>query len=297
MMTERPIRIKLTHPGDQRLRQRAEWFRERPGICWRQPLLEERPAALDVLEGLDESQEAQGLAELQISRKGVVLLAGEEKLHFHPSMALLRLINLERGEGDRFLAATGLCLGDSLLDATLGLGSDALVAAAAVGAQGKVVGLEQAGILAALVEDGLATLSQVEGTRALVSKRVSAEKARAWSSLQAAAARIQVRFGEHFTLLSKLPDQAFDVVYFDPMFRRTRTKSASIRPLHPYAEHAELSLQAVAEAFRVARKRVVLKERKGSTEFTRLGFQVVPSGRYSQVDYGVIEKEMRFCTP
>lgn len=263
-----PIRFKLTHPGDQSLQTKLEWFLHQPGIIL---------AAVEPLQG-------GAVSELHISRKGVILLSGEERLRFHPSMALLRLMNLERGQADRFLGATGLTPGDAFLDATLGLGTDALVAAFAVGPQGSVVGIEQAAILAALVKDGLATL----GARHDV-VGVSAAKAKAWVGLFEAAPRIQVCWEEHGEFLKNLGDQTFDVVYFDPMFRRTRTKSASIRPLHAYAEHGELTRATIAAACRVARKRVVLKERKGSREFARLGFEVVESGRYSQVDYGVIE--------
>ena len=78
--------------------------------------------------------------------------------------------------------------GAAVLDATLGLGADALVAAAACGPSGAVVALEGSVPLAAWVAEGLA--------------RLDAEPAR----------RIEVRAGEHLTALTALPSRAFDVV-------------------------------------------------------------------------------------
>jgi hypothetical protein len=49
-----------------------------------------------------------------------------------------------------------------------------------------------------------------------------------------------------------------------------------------------LTLETIAEAKRVARQRVVLKESSKSLEFARLGFLERAGGRYSKVQYGVI---------
>lgn len=43
------------------------------------------------------------------------------------------------------------------------------------------------------------------------------------------------------------------------------------------------------EALRVGRRRVVLKERRESAEFARLGFKYLSGGRYTRVAYGLIE--------
>ena len=55
------------------------------------------------------------------------------------------------------------------------------------------------------------------------------------------------------------------------------------------AESAPVSLSAVAEACRVARRRVVLKENSRSLEFARLGFSHIAGGKYSPVHYGVLD--------
>ena len=79
------------------------------------------------------------------------------------------------------------------------------------------------------------------------------------------------------------------MVYFDPMFRKPLTASNGISPLRSVANHAALSVEAVEEAKRVARSRVVMKEANGSEEFDRLGFKKIMGGKYSKVHYGVMD--------
>ena len=49
-----------------------------------------------------------------------------------------------------------------------------------------------------------------------------------------------------------------------------------------------VALEAVEEARRVARQRIVLKENSRSREFARLGFSELAGGRYSHVHYGIM---------
>lgn len=264
MVSEIPIFIKTTH-SDSLLQERLQWFCQQPGCSWT----------------LIKSEE-QDLPELTITRQGVFLTNGQDKLSFHPSMALIRLINLLRGEPDRYLGATQLKEGDSIIDATLGLGTDALIGAWAVGAKGSVLGIEQSPVLAAIVQDGIKHIKEIIPTEK------NPDKQNAWQALAQAARRIDVCWGEHGEFFQRIPSKSVDVVYFDPMFRHTRKQSGSIQPLHRWSDHSPLNHEAIEEACRIARRRVVLKERKSSLEFERLGFEIVHGGRYSPVDYGII---------
>lgn len=263
-MKEIPITIKLTHPDDSDLQARMRWFMEQPGCSF-------------------QSRDPDLLPVLHLTRKGTFLDDGQNRLAFHPSLAIIRILQGLRGEQDRFLTATGLKPGQTFLDATLGLGTDALVAAWQVGERGKVIAYENSPILAALIKQGLQCLKDKH-----LSQMSNPLKIKAWKELILASQRIEVVRGDHQRLLAKLPDSSVDVIYFDPMFRHTREKSSSIQPLHRYSDHRPLQPKTIQEACRVASSRVVLKERKGSSEFERLGFQVINSGQYSQVDYGMI---------
>jgi hypothetical protein len=72
--------------------------------------------------------------------------------------------------------------------------------------------------------------------------------------------------------LRSLPDKSADIVYFDPMFRIPVEESSSISPYRFIANPEPLSLEAVTEAVRVARRKVILKDHRDSPEFDRLGF-------------------------
>jgi 16S rRNA (guanine1516-N2)-methyltransferase len=264
MLEDIPIYLRATQ-HEICLLERMQWFRQQPGCSW-----------------AEVQNDSGSLPELKISRRGAELLLGQERIMFHPNMALIRTINILRESSDRFLQATQLTAGESLLDATLGLGSDALIGALAVGERGRVLGLEKSPILAAIIQDGLNHLT-VNSFKAKTE-----HKKTAWVSLVKAARQIKVHWADHGEFFRNSESKSFDVIYFDPMFRKTFHESDSIQPLHNWSEHSPLDPLNVQEACRIARKRVVLKERKNSTEFKRLGFEILPGGRYSSVDYGVI---------
>jgi 16S rRNA (guanine1516-N2)-methyltransferase len=238
---------------------------------------------------------AANLPLLKISGKQLVLEHGGQTLFFHPSMALLRMINIRRGEGDRFLAAAGITPGDVFVDATMGLAADTLIAAWAVGEKGKVVALESSPLIHILIREGLARLAQI---RPFSLKNT--EKAEAWRELAAAARRVETRCCEHTQYLQALPEASVDIIYFDPMFRETVSSSSAIKPLRNWSFPDPLQQEAVREARRVGRKRLVLKEKRNGGEFARLGFTLVAGSKYNPVAFGTIElsktgREQPYC--
>lgn len=192
---------------------------------------------------------------LVVSARGARVEApGKKPFFFHPNTAAFRIKRLMRGDTDTMLAACQIQPGDHVLDATLGLGADAIVFAHATGADGRVVGVESEPLIALLVEDGL--------------RYWQADSA----ALEAAMRRVEVHCGNHLDVLAALPDRSFDVVYFDPMFESTVESSTGIAGMRPFANQATLQEAAVTEALRVARKRVVLKEGKAGRLYERFGF-------------------------
>ncbi|SHK71189.1 class I SAM-dependent methyltransferase [Desulforamulus aeronauticus] len=209
---------------------------------------------------------------LMVRKERLSLVVDGKELFFHPGLAKLRIKEIQAGKTDQMIRAMDLKEGDTLLDCTLGLASDALVASYVAGARGRVVGLEDSRPVAEIVSRGL--------------QSYRGEK----PAMLEAMRRIQVYHDHHVHYLKQLPDNSFDVVYFDPMFREPQEKSSSLSPLRPLANHHPLSPEAVRESIRVARKRVVMKERSQSQEFFRLGFHTLQGGRYSPVAYGIIRK-------
>ena len=204
--------------------------------------------------------------------KELKLFSSAGEMFFHPNMSQLRVKNLRKGEKDHMSDAMGIKAGMSVLDCTLGFGADAIVASFGVGEAGKVTGVESSPLIAAVTGHGLGHF--VPGNYPLYS----------------AMRRIEVVNMDYLDYLRQQKDNSYDVVYFDPMFRKPLTASNGISPLRSVANHAPLSEEAVAEALRVARQRVVMKEASGSEEFARLGFHQLMGGKYSKVHYGVMIK-------
>lgn len=215
-----------------------------------------------------------GAEEVLIVLQGKVRLFRKDSplLEFHPSMGFVRAKRILRGEPDPMLEAGAVNEGDTIIDCTAGLGTDALVFSVAVGKSGRVIACESSLPLYTLLVEGM---SQYETIKPAVNE---------------AFRRIELRHANHLDLLRSLPDQSCDTVYFDPMFREAMMDSSGIKPLRNYANHNALDEQSIVEARRVARKRVVMKEKRGSAEFTRLGFEVHDRGNAKTL-YGVINVE------
>ncbi|GAB6990122.1 class I SAM-dependent methyltransferase [Paenibacillus pini] len=194
--------------------------------------------------------------------------SGQLPMEFHPSMGFVRAKRILKGEYDPMLDSSGITLGNTVLDCTAGLGTDSLVFAVKAGPSGSVTAIESSEALSVLLMEGLATYSSDN------------------AEVNEAMRRISVRHGHHLDVLRSMPDASFDIVYFDPMFREPMLESASISPLRSFANPDALSEESIAEAIRVARKTVVLKEKRGSSEFARLGF--TSDERQSKIAYGVI---------
>ncbi|TMW73291.1 class I SAM-dependent methyltransferase [Alteribacter natronophilus] len=200
---------------------------------------------------------------------------GTGPLFYHPNAAMIRAkVFLKTGE-DPMIGAAGLEQGMSFADMTLGLGADALVASLAVGKCGKVFGTEHNPVLSHIVKEGLREFET------------------GVPSVNEAMRRIRVFAHHHLKWLKTMPESSVDVVYFDPMFTEQVSGADGLSPLKnlvsTVSDTAEFH-QAVREARRVARKRVVLKDHFRSGRFQEGGFsvEVRPSATYH---FGVWNKQ------
>ncbi|WP_107926977.1 class I SAM-dependent methyltransferase [Lysinibacillus parviboronicapiens] len=193
-----------------------------------------------------------------------------EPFFFHPNSAAFRLKRVARGETDPFLEAMQLVTGDAVLDCTLGLAADAMLAAYTVGNAGRVTGVEANPNVAFIVEQGM----QAYDTSEL--------------PLTACMRQIEVVQAEAVTYLKSLPDNAFDVVYMDPMFEEIIDEANNFQALRFAGEHLALTDDWINEARRVAKKRVVLKAHFRSEWFEQYGFQQLTRVT-AKFHYGVLK--------
>lgn len=205
-------------------------------------------------------------AALLASVKGAKVYCNGHKFAYHPSMAKLRIENIKRGGTDHLVEIMGLKPGMRILDCTLGLAADAVVASYAVGATGKVVGLEKETLLHFAVQQGLKNYEANDEDLVAAMRRIVAINADAETFL-------------------KTRTEEYDVVYFDPMFGTPVRKSSNMEPLRDLACNKPLTRELVDLALTRA-PMVVVKERY--TKYLRgLGCTDFGGGKYSSVKYGI----------
>lgn len=195
---------------------------------------------------------------LVLSARRVTLWADGAERVWAPGMGELRLKRLLSGERttrDGLLEATQLRPGDAVLDATLGLGMDALVVAGAVGPLGTVVGLEASPVLAAMAAEGF--------------PRHPSDAAR----------RIAVVATDADLFLARTPPKSFDVVLFDPMFRQGQAQGGSFDLVREFGDGRPLTSERLALARRAARRWVVVKDGAPGADLARLGLTPLSSPR------------------
>lgn len=200
--------------------------------------------------------------------------ASGTEYYFHPNLFLIRGSNVLRGVPDHFLEATGLGAGDALLDCTLGFASEAALASLIVGEGGRVVGLESVPELAAVARAGVRDFPLSS------------------APLGAALRRVRVVTADNGAFLRGCAAHSFDVVYFDPFFdKRLAGSEASVSPLFVFGNPAPLDPDAVREACRVARRRVVIKHPRREPLPAALSARVTGTvgSRKSRLVYAVIE--------
>ena len=137
----------------------------------------------------------------------------------------------------------------TVLDATAGLGTDSYLMAHA---GCLVTAIERSSAIFALLEDGLRRAVQAVDVQ---------------ESGSAAACRIEIRRGDF--LLMDWPDNAYDVVYLDPMFPIDRRKASSgkeMTMLQNIATEDQSESELLSQSLRCARRRVVVKRNRRSRE-------------------------------
>ena len=214
---------------------------------------------------------AQGLAAVIVLEKDGPRIHSEHgTFAYHPGMAEIRVQQLLRGAPDHLVRALDLHPGARVLDCTLGLASDAAVAASVAGSTGRVVGLEASLLLHFAVQHGLA---HYECKTPL---------------LTAALRRVEAVHAVAAEYLATCVPNSFDVVYFDPMFRHPVQGSKAMEALRPLSLEEPLARSTVELALKVA-PRVVIKERSEYL-LAEYGCQEYVGGKYSRIKFGIIRR-------
>ena len=195
---------------------------------------------------------------------------GKDEAFFHPNMAFQRIINLKKGGKDSMAEACKLEPGMSFFDGTLGLAADSLVASYIVGG---ITAAEKSLTMFILAKEGL---------------KFYAEQHPEWSKI---IGRINIKNIDNLDFMRKCETQSFDILYFDFMFGKPVTESDGIQVIRNLACYDKITAGHVHEAFRVAKKRVVVKsDGNGIKELLQLGFITEKEYQRKKFYYAVLSK-------
>jgi 16S rRNA (guanine1516-N2)-methyltransferase len=195
-----------------------------------------------------------------VGRGGLRIRRGDVYRQWHPGM--LHTLR-EAGFRHPWARLSGLQPGDVVLDGTLGLGTDATFLSELTGR--RVVACETSPVIAMLTRDGLARHG----------------------------VDVEVRFADSRDVLSALPDGSVDVVIADPMFDTPDGSTAPSLDLVTWAaDPRPIDRAWVAEALRVARRSVVVKDRQGGRLLEALGAPIVHDRTPRASRYGAWRTEV-----
>jgi 16S rRNA G966 N2-methylase RsmD len=192
-----------------------------------------------------------------VTSEEVRLVSSTDTFWFHPNMARSRIEAVLRREVDRLAAFMELKRGDRFLDVTCGLGADAITAAHVVGDEGHVMAVERSPILSAIVRHGMKIYKH--RTDEVVS----------------AMRRVEVVTADSADFLTSQDDGSWDVVYFDPMFKRTVKRSKGLEVVRALGWSGPTTTEHIGEARRVAKRYVVMKDGSPGHKLKELGFDSV----------------------
>lgn len=189
---------------------------------------------------------------------------------YHPGMSILRMQQIKNGKQDYLAEALDLKIGSKVLDCTLGLAADAVIASYYVGNTGEIIGLEASSLIYCVVEHGLKNYNTND------------------KDLNIAMRKIKTVRVDANTYLKTCASNSFDVVYFDPMFRNPVQGAKAMDALRPLSYAQPLGRSMVKLALKIA-PRVVIKERN---EYILQGYgcKKFVGGKYSKFKYGIITR-------
>ncbi len=194
-----------------------------------------------------------------------------ETYRFHVGTAVLRCEQMRKGNADRLcrlLPQEGHC---DVLDCTFGQAGDSTTLSWYLGNRGQVTALEKSTILYEIGRAGLAGYVDKE------------------DSLTQAVRRISLFHEDYKTFLSRAPEKSFDVIYFDPMFHHPVKREVNdMEGFRRAASYDGLTMDVLELAMRVARKRIIVKERPFSPLFRQEIFTEIHGKKGQSTAYGVI---------
>lgn len=221
-------------------------------------------------ESCKKCMEENNLDGLIVCGKELFLKTKDGEYKFHLGMAKLRLLQLKRGNVDRLCKLIPESV-STFLDCTFGQGNDSIVVSGFLGEKSKIISLEKSKALYIIGKYGIKKISETDEYQDILK-------------------RIELKNEDFFTYLKKAESKSIDVVYFDTMFKHpVKSEKNHREAFRKCACYDKLTKEILDESIRVAKKRVIIKERPFSIIFRKYNFSYIDTKKGQSVAYGVIE--------
>jgi 16S rRNA G966 N2-methylase RsmD len=214
---------------------------------------------------------------LVVEKNGLVIKSKQSELFWHPSTSIIKIKQLKNGGSHPLISALNLNPNSTVLDCTLGLGSDAVVIASQLKEGKNLTCLEVNPLIYELTNFGFKICTFFSG------------------ELNEKLKNVVLINEDSLTYLKSQKDTSVDIVYLDPMFKLSNEESNSINLYRGFAYQEPLTDILLSEALRVAKYRVVVKMPMLSYEYRHFQFDnYVGGSRYGDITYGYISKDNSF---
>jgi tRNA1(Val) A37 N6-methylase TrmN6 len=187
---------------------------------------------------------------------------------YHPSISKIRYNNYESSENDYLIKTIDATPEATVLDLTMGLGSEALFMANYVK---KVTGVEASFPLYLVVKEGLNNYNFKQE----------------W--MKKASKKINIINDNYKNILKNIENNFYDIVYCDPMFENPQMKSSPLNSIRQLAVYDKISQEDFEHMIRIAKKRVVIKAREKDSLWDKFTFDEKDGSKNSGVYFGVIK--------
>lgn len=211
---------------------------------------------------------------LVYAAQGPKLFRPEGTHIFSLNMAELRIQHLRKGQTDHLLEAVGAVGPMSILDCTCGFGADSIVLSFGLPQGSTVTALEASPLMAAVTGWGFTHFVHEA------------------PDVTAALRRITLHQTNYRDFLQHLPNKAYDVIYFDPMFDKPILESCQFQPVRDILDDEPLTDDDIQLALQKARQKVIVKGRYFKRLQERFPNITIYGGKYSRVHFAVWEVQI-----
>lgn len=191
----------------------------------------------------------------------------DQTLFYHPSISKIKMNNTLSNKSNDFLfKAIEPKDSYSVLDLTLGLGSEALYIANFVN---DVTAVEGSFYIFLVVKESIKNYQFKER----------------W--MKEASEKIDIHYSNYKAYLIDLEKNRYDIIYCDPMFEKPNYLSSSLNPIRKIALYEKINYEDILNMASKTKEKVIVKYQKNDSSINNEWFDNILGSKNNNILYGV----------